>query len=115
MTIVTMLMVPPALYFTTGKNKLFKGILLTLVLCCGIYTSIALSYFSYGPYKQSLEHMLKVHPEIKKIVHITEITAGPLLDHNQIGPWKHYWLENENTIFYTNLVRGSEGRVRDYQ
>lgn len=101
--IVTMLMVPPTLFFIRSKIKLVKLLLLILLLCCGIYTSISASLFSMGPYKQSLNHLLKVHPDVKKIVHVTEITTGPLLEHNKIGDWDHYWIKNENSIFYTNI------------
>jgi len=102
-TFVTMLMVPPALFFIRSKIKPLKIILLILLLSCGIYTSVCGSFFSFGPYKQSLNHLSKAYPDVKKIVHVTEITTGPLLDHNKIGDWNHYWINNENSVFYTNL------------
>jgi|WetSurMetagenome_2_1015567.scaffolds.fasta_scaffold51449_1 4-amino-4-deoxy-L-arabinose transferase-like glycosyltransferase len=101
--IVTMLMVPPAFFFITNKIKVVKILLLVLLLGCGIYNSISASYFSMGPYKQSLEYLHNVHPGVKKIVHVTEITTGPLLEYNNIGNWKHYWIQNEKSVFYTNL------------
>ncbi|RPI03022.1 MAG: hypothetical protein EHM72_02605 [Calditrichaeota bacterium] len=102
-TVVTMLMVPPTLFFISTKNKVVKILLLVLLFCCGIYTSISASYFSMGPYKQSLNYLHRVHPHVKKIVHVTEATTGPLLEHSKIGDWDHYWIKNEKSVFYTNL------------
>jgi uncharacterized membrane protein len=109
-TFVTMLMVPPVLFFIRSKIKPLKISLLILLLFCGIYTSISGSFFSFGPYKQSLNHLLKAYPHVKKIVHVTELTAGPLLEHNKIGDWNHYWINNENSIFYTNITVFTELR-----
>ncbi len=82
-----MLMVPPAVYFMGGGYKWLKAILLGSLLCCGIYISIAASYFSFGPYKQSLDYLQKARPDVKKIVHVSEITAGPFYEYGKDGPW----------------------------
>ena len=103
MTIVTMLMVPATVYFMSNKSNLFKGVLLVLVVSCGMYLAIASSYFSFGPYKQSLQYLQTMHPDIKKIVHVNEVTAGPLVTYNNIGSWQQYYMEDGNTVTYTNL------------
>ena len=102
--VVTMLMVPPALYFMGGGYKQLKAILLGSLLCCGIYISIAASYFSFGPYKQSLDYLQKTRPDVKKIVHVTEITAGPFYEYGKDGPWSQYCLKNANAVWYTNMA-----------
>jgi len=104
MCVVTMLMVPPALYFMGGGYKWLKAILLGSLLCCGIYISIAASYISFGPYKQSLDYLQKARPDVKKIVHVTEITAGPFYEYGKDGPWTQYCLKNENSRWYSNMA-----------
>jgi hypothetical protein len=78
-------------------------ILLGFLVCCGLYTSFGSSYFSFGPYRQSMEYLPKAHPEVKKILHVIEITTGPLLEYSENAGLSHYWLNNEKTIVYTNL------------
>jgi 4-amino-4-deoxy-L-arabinose transferase-like glycosyltransferase len=103
MTIVTMLMVTPTVFFITCKFKWLTRILLGILVCCGLYTSFGSSYFSFGPYRQSMEYLPKAHPEVKKILHVIEITTGPLLEYSENAGLSHYWLNNEKTIVYTNL------------
>lgn len=102
-TIVPILMVPPAVYFMITNNKWLKGILLTILFCCGIYISVSASYFSMGPYRQTLEYINKTYPDVKKILHVNEVTAGPLVEYSVHGQAEHYWLKNENTAAYTNV------------
>ena len=101
--ILTMLIVPPTLFLIRAKIKWVKISLLLLFLCCGIYTSISSFSISMGPYKQSLDQLQKAHPDVKKIVHISEVTTGPLLEYNKIGNWDHYWLNNDSASYYTNI------------
>lgn len=101
--ILTMLIVPPTLFLIRVKKKWVKMSLLSLFLGCGIYTSISASYISMGPYKQSLNQLHRNHPDVKKIVHVAEVTTGPLLEHNEIGNWNHYWLNNDSASYYTNI------------
>jgi hypothetical protein len=103
MCVVTMIMVAPTLYFMSGGYKWVKAILLGAILCCGIYISITGSYFSYGPYKQSLDYLAKAHPEIKKLIHVTEITAGPFYEYGSNGPWTQYCIRNARARWYTNM------------
>lgn len=100
--IVILILVPPALFFSTVKNNWVKGGLITVLLVCGIYVSIGASYFSYGPYKQSVEYIHKTYPEIKKVFHIIEITAGPFVEYGNPDD-ENYWFKPKNTIVFTNM------------
>ncbi len=102
MIIAPMLMVPPALFFIETKNNLLKAILMAVILICGVLVSIRTSYFSYGPYKQSVEYLQKSYPEIKKIFHVFEVTAGPFIEYSS-PEVENYWFRNEHTIVFTNM------------
>jgi hypothetical protein len=58
-------------------------ILISVILILGLRISIFNFYFSYGPYKQTIEYISSTYPEIKKILHITEVTAGPMSQYNE--------------------------------
>lgn len=70
-------------------------LLLLVILFLGIRISISTYYFSFGPYKQSVEYIATTYPEIKKVLHITEITAGPMTAYNGNSGLGHYWLKAE--------------------
>ncbi len=93
MTIVIMLVIPPTILFTRMKIKWLKIVLLSVILFLGIRISISNFNFSYGPYKQTIEYISTTYPEIKKILHITEITAGPMVEYNGTSGLSHYWLK----------------------
>ena len=93
MTIVIMLVIPPTILLIQMKIKWLKIILLSVILFLGIRISISNFYFSYGPYKQTIEYISKTYPEIKKILHITEVTAGPMVEYNGTSGLSHYWLK----------------------
>lgn len=95
MAIVTMLAVPPVILFIQMKIKWLKMLLLLVILFLGIRISISTYYFSFGPYKQSVEYIATTYPEIKKVLHITEITAGPMTAYNGNSGLGHYWLKAE--------------------
>jgi hypothetical protein len=40
---------------------------------------------------------------VKKIVHVVEITAGPFFEYGKDGPWKQYYMKNENASWYTDM------------
>jgi hypothetical protein len=103
MTFVTVLMVPPALFFSKSRYKWLNGILLAILISCGLYISILTAYFSYGPYKQTVDYLLKTYPDVKKIVHINEVLGGPLYEYDRTRSLTHYWLKNEKTAEYTNM------------
>ena len=100
--IIVILLVPAALFFISVKNSWIKGIVLAVILIFGVSTSIEGSFFSFGPYEQSLNHLQKKHPEVKKVFHVLEATAGPFAEY--AGPGiKNYWYNPESTIVYTNM------------
>ena len=102
MIIVVMLIVPPALFIISVKNNRIKAIFLTVIVGCGIIISIRSSYFSYGPYKQSVEYIHKTYPEVNKVFHVMETTAGPFVEYRNFDI-ENYWYKPENTIVFTNL------------
>jgi hypothetical protein len=59
----------------------------------GVRISISNFRFSYGPYKQTIEYISANYPEIRKILHITEVTAGPLVEYSGNSGLSHYWLK----------------------
>jgi uncharacterized membrane protein len=81
MTIVIMLVIPHTILLIQMKIKWLKIILISVILFLGIRISISNFYFSYGPYKQTIEYISTTYPEIKKILHITEVTAGPMVEY----------------------------------
>ena len=93
MTIVIMLVIPPTILLIKMKIKWMKIILISVILFLGIRISISNFYFSYGPYKQTIEYISTTYPEIKKILHITEVTAGPMVEYNGTSGLSHYWLK----------------------
>jgi hypothetical protein len=101
--IVIMLLVAPTLFFIAVKNNWVKCVLLTVLLCCGFIVSIGESYFSYGPYKQSVEYLRKTYPDVKKVFHVIEITAGPFVEYGN-SDIENYWYKPEKTIVFTNMA-----------
>ena len=101
--IVVMLLIPPALFFTATKNKWIKGVVVTVLVIYSLYVSIEASSFSYGPYEQSLKYLHDTYPEIKKIVHVLELTAGPFAEYNNYG-FDNYWYNPASTVVYTNMA-----------
>lgn len=93
--IVTMLVIPPTILLTRIKLKWLKLMLISLILFLGIRISVPTFSFSYGPYKQTVEHIAATYPEIRKILHITEHTAGPLVEYTGNSGLSHYWLKAE--------------------
>lgn len=95
MAIVTMLAVAPAILFIRMKTEWLKIVLISVLVFLGVRTSISNFGFSYGPYKQTIEYLSTTYPEIKKILHITEVTAGPLVEYSGNSGLSHYWLKAE--------------------
>jgi hypothetical protein len=88
-----MLVVPPTILFIQMKLKWLTMIMIPVILFLGIRISISNFYFSYGPYKQTIEYISATYPDIKKILHITEVTAGPLVEYTGSSGLSHYWLK----------------------
>ena len=91
--IVTMLIVPVTILLTRMKIKLLRLVLIPLILYLGVHISLSAYSFSYGPYKQTAEYIAHTYPEITKLIHITEVTAGPLAEYNVNPGLTHYWLK----------------------
>ncbi len=95
MSIVTMLVIPITILFIGIKIKWLKLILISVIILLSARISISNFDFSYGPYKQTIEYISSTYPEIKKILHITEVTAGPLVEYSDNSGLSHYWLKAE--------------------
>ena len=93
--IVTMLIIPLTIFLTVIKIKWLKIILIPAILFLGIRISVSAFAFSYGPYKQTIDYITETYPEIDKVLHITEITAGPMAEYNGNSGLGHYWLKAE--------------------
>lgn len=93
MAIVTMLVVPLTALLIGIKARLLRIGVIAVVLFFGIKVSISASYFSYGPYKQAIEYISEAYPDIHKVIHITEITAGPMLEYNRNPNLEQDWLK----------------------
>lgn len=93
--IVTMLVMPVTVILSLMKIKWVKIILIPVILFLGIRISITSSCYSYGPYKQTVGYITSTYPEISKILHITELTAGPMLEYSGNSGLRHYWLKAE--------------------
>ncbi len=115
--IAVMLIVPPTLFFITFKNKWVKIILITVILVFSLTLSYKASFFSYGPYRQSVEYLHEKYPGVKKVFHVIEISAGPFVEYNNFGI-DNYWYKTNSTVVFTNMdvftslkVTGSIGKV----
>ena len=100
--IIVLLLIPAALFFISVKNIWIKGVVLVAILISGINVSIEGSFFSFGPYEQSLNYLQKKHPEVKKVFHVLEATAGPFAEYTN-DEIENYWYNPESTIVYTNM------------
>ncbi len=69
--------------------------LVSVIVLLGIRISYAAFGFSYGPYKQTIGYIAATYPEIRKVLHITEVTAGPLIEYTGNSGLSHYWLKAE--------------------
>ena len=49
-----------------------------------------------------MEYLKKTYPEVKKIVHVIEVTAGPLVEYSNSGI-KNYWYKPDKTVVFTNM------------
>ncbi len=110
MSIVVMLIIPPAILFIRMKMKWLKIILIPAILFLGVRISISNFYFSYGPYKQTVEYIINTYPEISKILHITEVTAGPIAEYSSNTGLSNYFLKAEmsNVDAFTEIHQYSK-------
>ena len=95
MAIVTMLAIPLTILLIHIKAMWLKVVLTGIILFLGIRVSVSTYYFSYGPYDQTVQYIAKTYPDIRKVLHLTEITAGPMVEYNCHSGLNHYWLKAE--------------------
>jgi uncharacterized membrane protein len=100
--IILLILIPATLFFTSTKNSYIKGIILIAILAFGIKISIEGSFFSYGPYRQSIDNIHNKYPEIKKVFHVFEGTAGPFAEYSNLDI-QNYWYNPESTFIFTNM------------
>jgi len=100
--IIILILVPVTLFFTSAKNKWIKGIVLAAILIFGIKISVDGSFFSFGPYQQSMNQLHFKNPEIKKVFHVVESSAGPFAELENFDI-QNYWFNPESTVVYTNM------------
>jgi len=102
-TMMVMLAVPPALFLLEVRRPLIRRLLLAGLLVIGLLTAYDAGKETVGPYRSVLHYIKENHPEVTKVYHPAELTIGPSLEYNAIGPWTHYWLANTESVFYTNI------------
>ena len=95
MTIVTMLAVAPTIFFMRMKMVWLKIILIPAIGLLSVWISVSNFSFSYGPYQQTIEYISTAYPQIRKILHLTEVTAGPLAEYSSDSQLSHYFLKAE--------------------
>jgi 4-amino-4-deoxy-L-arabinose transferase-like glycosyltransferase len=100
--IIVLILIPVSLFFTSTKTNWIKGIVLAAILVFGIKISIDGSSFSFGPYQQSMNHIHEKCPEIRKVFHVIESSAGPFAECNNFDI-QNYWYNPEATVVYTNM------------
>lgn len=93
MAIVMLPAVPIAILLANMQNRWVARALAALILVLGVSVSSTVFTFSYGPYKQAVNYIGQTYPEVKKVVHISEITAGPMLHYNGNRALQHCWLK----------------------
>jgi hypothetical protein len=102
-TMMVLLAVPPALFFLEVRRPLIRRLLLAALLGVGLLTAYDAGKETVGPYRSVLRFIKEHHPRVTKVLHPAELTIGPSLEYNAIGPWTHYWLANDDSLFYTNI------------
>jgi uncharacterized membrane protein len=93
MAIVVMLIVPITILLIKINNRWVKMCLIGVVFLLGIHISVSTFRFSYGPYKQTVDYIANTYPDIHKILHLTEITAGPMVEYSGNTGINNYWLK----------------------
>jgi uncharacterized membrane protein len=100
--IIILILIPATLFLTSTRKNWIKGIVLGAILVSGIKISIDGSSFSFGPYQQSMDQIHYKCPEIKKVFHVIESSAGPFAECNNFDI-QNYWYNPESTVVYTNM------------
>jgi len=75
------------------KMVWLKIILIPAIGLLSVWISVSNFSFSYGPYQQTIEYISTAYPQIRKILHLTEVTAGPLAEYSSDSQLSHYFLK----------------------
>ncbi len=103
MTVAPLLTIAPMLALVGWRRRWLQAIVLAIALGCGGYIVTAESNFSFGPYQQALQRLAKAHPEVKKVLHLTEHTASPFAEYGRGGSWDQAYLRNARSSWYSNM------------
>ena len=103
MTIAPLLVVPPLVVTLRWRLPWPRALLLAGALAGGLSVVVSESDWSFGPNQQALQSLGRTHPEVRKILHVNELTAGPFAEYGRGGPWKQYYLKNEGASWYSNM------------
>jgi hypothetical protein len=103
MTVAPLPLIPPLLALTSWRRTWLKALVLGGIVYCGGFVVLAESTFSWGPYQQALRQLSKAHPEVRKILHVAELTAGPLAEYGRGGPWSQGYFKNDQSSWYSNM------------
>lgn len=102
--IAPLLMVPPVLVLMRWRAVWPRTLVLAAALACGLSVVVGESTFSFGPNAAALEQLRRKHPDVTKVLHVNEVTAGPLAEYGRGGPWKQYYVAGEGTSWYSNMA-----------
>ena len=114
MCVAPLLAIPPMLGLERLRRGWLQATALAGALFCGGYIVVAESNFSFGPYQQALQRLARAHPEVRKVLHLTEITANPFAEYGRGGSWNQAYLRNARSSWYSNMAALDELRtIRD--
>lgn len=103
MTIAPLLVIPPVFVLLRMRHVVARWGVVGVMLACGLFIVFSESAFSFGPYRLALRALAREHPEVGKIVHVNEVTAGPFSEYGRGGPWAQFYLRNDGTSWYSNM------------
>ena len=103
MTVAPLLMVPPVIVLARLRTLWPKAALLAGLLACGLFVVFSESGFSFGPNQLALRSLARTHPEVRKVLHLNELTAGPFAEYGRGDTWQQYYLNNQGTSWYSNM------------
>ena len=103
MTVAPLLTIAPMLALMGWRRRWLQAIVLVVALSCGGYVVTAESHFSFGPYQQALQRLAQAHPEVKKVLHLTELTASPFAEYGRGGNLDQAYLRNAQSSWYSNM------------
>lgn len=103
MTLAPLLLVPAALALMRWRLQAPRAGVLMGLLAGGLFVVFSEASFSFGPYQQALRTLARTHPEVEKILHLNEVTAGPFSEYGRGGRWKQCYLNGDGTSWYSYM------------